>query len=131
MTAPPWGHKPPAVPDRYTHWGTIPPEPSARMTYWVMRWRAGWWQPNRWVWREGYDARAGLLGVWIWESNNVLAPMAKQREGAPEGQLAARILHGTDRGAVARYWRLLEERSRQDCRDDLIGILVNAIEEAQ
>ena len=78
MTTPPWGHKPPAVDDRYRYWLESPSEPSARCMYWVRRLREGSWRPNKYLLRECYDCRASKLGVYIWEANHVLAPLFNQ-----------------------------------------------------
>lgn len=75
MTTPPWGHKPPAVDDetRYSH--EPPPELSARCRYWLRRYRAGHWRPNRRVRRQGYHNLAAVLGIYIWEGLHVMRPL--------------------------------------------------------
>ncbi|MEU1434043.1 hypothetical protein ABZ438_08080 [Streptomyces sp. NPDC005786] len=75
MTAPPWGHKPPAVTDPEQHWNTPPPAPSARCQYWIRRHRDGTWHPNRLIRREGYHSAAEHLGIWIWEYLNLIRPL--------------------------------------------------------
>lgn len=91
MTAPPWGHKPPAV-DRYAYWRDPPPEPSPRLTYWMRRLTEGSWHPNKYLRREGYDTAAEITGVYIWEWWNVLGPAcdadARARQAEARGTVA-------------------------------------------
>jgi hypothetical protein len=54
MTAPPWGHKPPAVADVETYWTAPPPALSPRVEYWLKRLADGTWKPNRRFRIEGY-----------------------------------------------------------------------------
>lgn len=75
MTTPPWGHKPPPVDDIEAYWNNPPPALSERCEYWLRRYREGSWKPNKHLARECYDCRAGKLGVYIWESVNVFAPL--------------------------------------------------------
>src|SRR5882757_3439180 len=74
MSAPPWGHKPPAVADRDAYWGAAPPTPSPRLAYWLRRLDEGSWHPNKYFRRQGYDGSAGWAGVYVWEYLHVLAP---------------------------------------------------------
>ena len=126
MTAPPWGHKPAPVSDRYAYWSDAPPEPSERAVYWIRRWREGSWRPNRWVWRDGYDSRASRLGIWIWESSFVLHPL----DSAADRLLAevAATVAEWSRDLPGPYWTLLEERSRPEGgAEDLVVVLAEAM----
>lgn len=80
MTAPPWGHKPPAVDDPERYWGGPPPEPSARLTYWLARFEAGTWRPNRRLRVECGQCQAFILGIYIWEAYNVIYPLVARYE---------------------------------------------------
>jgi hypothetical protein len=72
--------KPTPVADRYLYWLEQPPRLSDRCTYWVRQFEAGF-RPNKWVRRESYDSAAEWYGVYIWEYQNVIAPL----EYAPRG----------------------------------------------
>jgi hypothetical protein len=139
MTTPRWGHKPPPVPDRYTHWSNAPAEPSERMAYWVRRWRAGEWEPNRRLLQECPDCRAGMLGVWMWEARFVLHPLTELRDGRPPQEIASWVADWSDE-LPGPYWTLLELRARYrqsdpdeeaDWREDLLGGLTQAMESAR
>lgn len=78
MSAPPWGHKPPAVPDVTVYWTNPPPETSERCKYWLRRYRQGSWTPNRRIKRYGYHSAAQHLGIWIWEYWNVMEPLMSE-----------------------------------------------------
>ncbi|MFE6000331.1 hypothetical protein ACFQ6C_26280 [Streptomyces sp. NPDC056454] len=91
MTAPPWGHKPPAVADHTTHWTDAPPALSDRCLYWLRRIDESSWRPNRHFWKEGYDHRATWLGVWIWEVEKVILPILANLE-AGTGSSCSRAL---------------------------------------
>ncbi|MFD7705681.1 hypothetical protein [Streptomyces sp. NPDC059786] len=75
MSAPPWGHKPPAVEDVTTFWNEPPPASSPRCGYWLQRYDDGTWKPNRRIRTEGYHVAAEHLGVWIWEYLHVIRPL--------------------------------------------------------
>lgn len=80
MTAPPWGHKPPAVDDHYAYWVNPPPALSPRVEYWLRRLADGTWVPNRRFRVEGYDARTAWLGVYMWEYFNIIGPALNSGE---------------------------------------------------
>lgn len=75
MTAPPWGHKPPAVDDIQTFWSEPPPDLSPRVEYWLKRLVDGTWKPNRIYNTQGYYGRAQWLGVYLWEYFNIIYPV--------------------------------------------------------
>lgn len=75
MSAPTWGHKPPAVDDVTAFWNEPPPVISPRCAYWLRRYDAGTWRPNRYIRREGYHTGAEQLGVWIWEYRYLVHPL--------------------------------------------------------
>ena len=75
MSAPPWGHKPPAVLDVAAFWNEQPPYVSPRCAYWLRRHDNGTWRPNRWIRREGYHTAAEHLGIWIWEYLHLIRPL--------------------------------------------------------
>lgn len=75
MTAPPWGTKPAPVVDPYAHWLDQPPVQSARCTYWLTRYTAGNWHPNKWLRRECSECRAKMLGIYIWEAQHIIEPL--------------------------------------------------------
>lgn len=72
MTAPPWGTKPAPVADPYRYWLDQPPVQSDRCGYWVARYQAGTWHPNKWLRRECSECRAKMLGIYIWEARHVI-----------------------------------------------------------
>lgn len=112
MSAPPWGHKPTAVPDRYDYWSGAPPEPSARCVYWVRRWREVTWRPNRWLRRECAECKAGMLGIWMWEARFVMLPLERVIiDGQPLNDVARWAGEWTET-APGPHWRRLEEASR-------------------
>lgn len=116
MTAPPWGHKPPKVDDIYQYtFPTVPPEPSPRMVYWGTRLRAGTWTPNRWILGEGWDGRAAILGIYGWESVNVLHVITQWPKRVADRDAAAWQVH---RGAArpVEYWQKFELATRPDGR---------------
>ena len=78
MPAPPWGHKPPAVDNPERYWIDPPPVMSERCAYWLRRYREGTWRPNKYLAAEGYHSRAEKLGVYIWESVHVFAPLLEE-----------------------------------------------------
>jgi hypothetical protein len=71
-------YKPPKVSDGERYWGSAPPQLSDRCQYWVRQIERGWW-PNRWYWRECYSCRADILGVYIWENQNVIEPLLREK----------------------------------------------------
>jgi hypothetical protein len=75
MSAPPWGHKPPAVDDEECFWIEPPPVLSPRVEYWLKRLAEGTWKPNRHFRGECYHCRTVWLGVYIWEYQNIIAPV--------------------------------------------------------
>jgi hypothetical protein len=85
VTAPPWGHKPDAVDNCETYWSTPPPTLSPRVGYWLKRLTDGTWRPNRRFNRECGQCRAGLLGVYIWEYQHVIAPALAGRDSLAQG----------------------------------------------
>lgn len=80
MTTPPWGHKPPRVPDIERYWSNPPPEPSDRCAYWVRRYNEGSWIPNKHQRRCGYYSAAERLGIYLWEYLNVIRPLESHYE---------------------------------------------------
>ena len=78
MSAPPWGHKPPAVLDITTFWTEQPPYISPRCAYWLRRHDNGTWRPNRRLRTEGYHAAAEHLGIWIWEYLHLIRPLLNE-----------------------------------------------------
>lgn len=80
MTAPPWGHKPPAVDDVQTYWVDPPPALSPRVAYWLKRLNDGTWKPNRRFHVQGYYGRAQYLGVYLWEYWHVILPALAGRD---------------------------------------------------
>ena len=78
MTAPPWGHKPPAVESAY--WTDPPPTLSPRVEYWLKRYSDGAWKPNRRFNRECGYCRAGMLGVHVWEYWHIIGPALTGRD---------------------------------------------------
>lgn len=129
MTTPRWGHKPAPVADRYAYWSDAPPAPSERAVYWIRRWREGSWRPNRWVWRDGYDSRASRLGIWIWESRFVLAPLDSASD-KPVDEVAAVVARWSV-DLPGPYWRELEARTRpQGGGEDLVVALAEAMQAA-
>lgn len=74
MTAPPWGHKPPAVSDSTQYWLQPPPHRSLRCQYWLNRLNSGTWRPNRFVLDECFECAARRIGVWVWEYSHVIYP---------------------------------------------------------
>ena len=80
MTAPPWGHKPPPVTDRYQYWTAPPPALSARVEYWLKRLADGTWKPNKRFNRECGDCRAGWLGIYLWEYQHIIEPAMTGRD---------------------------------------------------
>lgn len=126
MTTPRWGHKPAPVADRYAYWSDAPSAPSGRAVYWIRRWREGSWRPNRRLLQECYDCRAGMLGIWIWESRFVLHSLdsAADRPLAEVAAVAAEWSHDLP----GPYWSELEARSRtEDAADDLVAALAEAM----
>lgn len=96
MTAPPWGHKPPAV-HQPSYFHVIPPPGlSARCLYWLRRADEGNWRPNRHLWKQGYDGRAGWLGVFIWELEKVIAPLLANLEAATSSTCTKALGHDLD-----------------------------------
>ena len=75
MSAPPWGHKPPAVDDATRYWTQPPAAPSPRCLYWLHRHDTGTWQPNRRLRTEDYHTAAEHLGIWIWEYLHLIRPL--------------------------------------------------------
>ena len=75
MTAPPWGHKPPAVDDVQAYWSEPPWRLSPRVEYWLKRLTDGTWKPNRRFNGEGYHGSAEYLGVYLWEYFNIIYPV--------------------------------------------------------
>lgn len=80
MTAPPWGHKPLPVADRYDYWADPPPTLSPRVEYWLRRLADGTWTPNKYFNRACYDCRAGWLGVYLWEYLHIIWPALQGRD---------------------------------------------------
>lgn len=75
MSAPPWGHKPPAVDDVTIYWDEPPHELSPRVEYWLRRLTEGTWVPHHEFNALGYDDRAEYLGVYLWEYFNIIYPV--------------------------------------------------------
>ncbi len=86
--------------------------------YWVRRLREGSWTPNRHLSNEGYYGRATKLGVWIWESNEVIYPIHDIRMyGAPGGYClsmtsALRTLPNSPH--TVQYWAELSKATRPE-----------------
>lgn len=112
MTTPPWGHKPPPAGDVELYWQNCPPEPSERCVYWVRRLREGSWKPNRYLTQWGYYYRAGMLGVFIWESSNVIMPLASMMIHDTPSHYAIQAYNRPDQTSL--YWRALSSRTRPD-----------------
>lgn len=93
MTAPPWGHKPPAVDDSYRYWSSPPPEPSPRVAYWLRRMDEGSWHLTAQLGGNGRDFMAEWLGVYMWEWLEVIWPAAAE-------MFAAGDIAGTPRDRV-------------------------------
>lgn len=81
MSAPAWGHKPPAVDDIERYWTTPPPVLSPRVEYWLRRLADGTWKPNKRFLRECYDCRTEWLGVYLWEYVNIIGPALAHTPG--------------------------------------------------
>lgn len=90
MTTPPWGHKPPPVPDSETYWTQPPPAPSERCTYWMRRLAEGSWHPNKYLMRECSQCAAQMTGVWIWEWVHILGPACYKDVRARAEQVASK-----------------------------------------
>jgi urease accessory protein UreF len=90
MTAPPWGHKPPAVDDVYRYWVSPPPEQSPRVAYWVRRLDEGSWHLTARLAEQGWDFMADWLGVYLWEWTWIILPKCREIESRPEREARAR-----------------------------------------
>lgn len=82
MTTPPWGHKPAPVDDVERYWIDPPPGMSERCAYWLRRYHEGTWRPNKYLADESYYGRAAKLGVYIWESVHLFAPLLEEHYSA-------------------------------------------------
>lgn len=63
--------RPPAVKDPYQFWADEPWNVSARCRWWLRQIERGW-RPNKYLAREGYDTSAHVMGIYIWEYNNLI-----------------------------------------------------------